>query len=83
MDIINITFINIIFIVIIINNIINNGINIIDININFYKLNKLNVKKPDFIKDKKIIIKYKFKYFKKDDKKGQIYNGQFFIAIGS
>jgi len=38
-------------------------------NINSYELNKLNARKSDFIEDKEIIIKYKFKFFRKSDKK--------------
>ena len=41
-----------------------------DISIDPYKLNKLNARKPGFTKDKEIIIRYKFKYFRKGNKKG-------------
>jgi hypothetical protein len=34
-----------------------------------YKLNKLNAGKPGFTKDKEIIIRHKFKYFRKNNKK--------------
>jgi hypothetical protein len=61
--------------------IINNGIDRIDIGIDPYKLNKLNMGKPGFIKDREIIIRYKFKYFKKSNKKGQVFSGQLFVAI--
>jgi hypothetical protein len=60
---------------IITSNIIDNGISKTDINIDPYKLNKLNAGKPGFIEDGKMIIRYKFKYFKKGNKKGQVYNG--------
>jgi hypothetical protein len=78
---INTAFINTTPISIIINNIINNNINRTNININPYKLNKLNIRKLGFIKDKEIIIRHKFKYFKKGNKKGQIYNRQLFVVI--
>ena len=48
----------------------NNGTSKTDVSINPYKLNKLNAGKPGFTKDRKIIIRYKFKYFKKGNKKG-------------
>jgi hypothetical protein len=66
---------------IIANSITNNGTSKTDISINPYKLNKLNARKPGFTKDKEIIIRYKFKYFRKGDKKGQVYSKQLFIAI--
>jgi ATP/ADP translocase len=62
--------INTILIIIIASDIINNSINSAEININSYKLNKLNIRKLGFIKDREIIIRYKFKYFKKDNKEG-------------
>jgi hypothetical protein len=52
------------------NSIANNSISKTNVNINPYKLNKLNPGKPGFIKNKKIIIRYKFKYFEKGNKKG-------------
>ena len=55
---------------VIVSNIIDNSTSKTDISINFYKPNKLNAKKLSFIKDKEIIIRYKFKYFKKGNKKG-------------
>jgi deoxycytidylate deaminase len=61
--------------------IINNGISKTDIKADPYKLNKLNARKPGFIKDGEIIIGYKFKYFRKGNKKGQIYSKQLFVAI--
>ena len=51
------------------------------ISTNSYKLNKLNTEKLDFTKDREMIIKHKFKYFRKSDKKGQIYSRQLFIVI--
>jgi hypothetical protein len=65
----NITLISITLASIITNNIINNDISKTDVNINLYELNKLNTRKPSFTEDKEMIIRYKFKYFKKDDKK--------------
>ena len=62
--------------------IIDNGIGRTDIGIDPYKLNKLNIGKPGFTNNREIIIEYKFKYFKKGNKKGQIYNRQLFVAIG-
>jgi hypothetical protein len=50
--------------------IIDNSTSKTDIKADSYKLNKLNAGKPGFIKDKEIIIRYKFKYFKKGNKKG-------------
>jgi hypothetical protein len=61
--------------------IIDNSIGRTDISTDPYKLNKLNAGKPDFTKDKEIIIGHKFKYFRKGDKKGQVYNRQLFVAI--
>jgi hypothetical protein len=61
--------------------IIDNGIGRTDISINLYKLNKLNIGKPGFTKDREMIIGYKFKYFKKGDKKGQVYSRQLFVVI--
>ena len=55
---------------IIANSITDNGISKTDISIDPYKLNKLNARKPGFIKDREIIIRYKFKYFRKGNKKG-------------
>jgi hypothetical protein len=55
---------------ILISNIINDGINKTDVNTDPYKLNKLNTGKLGFIKDKEMIIRHKFKYFRKGDKKG-------------
>jgi hypothetical protein len=49
--------------------IIDNGIGRTDVSIDLYKLNKLNTGKPGFTKDGEIIIEYKFKYFKKNNKK--------------
>jgi hypothetical protein len=48
----------------------NNSINKTNISTSPYKLNKLNARKSSFIKDKEIIIGYKFKYFRKGNKKG-------------
>jgi len=61
--------------------IINDGINRTDVSTDPYKLNKLSAGKPGFIKNGEMIIRHKFKYFKKGDKKGQVYNGQLFVAI--
>jgi hypothetical protein len=47
-----------------------------------YELNKLNAGKLGFTENREMIIGYKFKYFRKDDKKGYIYSGQFFGTIG-
>lgn len=49
--------------------IIDNSINKGEIGIDSYKLNKLNIGKPGFIENKEMIIRYKFKYFRKNDKK--------------
>jgi hypothetical protein len=57
-----------------VNGIINNNISKGEISTDPYELNKLNARKPSFIKDKEMIIRYKFKYFKKGNKKGQVYN---------
>jgi hypothetical protein len=51
-------------------NIISNGIGSTKINIDPYKLNKVNIGKLGFIKNREIIIGHKFKYFKKSNKKG-------------
>jgi len=59
----------------------NNGIGRTDISTDPYKLNKLNTGKPGFTKDREIIIRHKFKYFRKSDKKGQVYSGQLFVVI--
>jgi hypothetical protein len=67
---------------IIASSIIDNSIGRTDISTDPYKLNKLNTGKPGFIKDRKIIIGYKFKYFRKSNKKGQVYSRQLFITIG-
>jgi hypothetical protein len=50
--------------------IINNGINRTDVSIDPYELNKLNTGKPGFTKNREMIIGYKFKYFRKGNKKG-------------
>jgi hypothetical protein len=55
---------------IITSSIIDNGIGRTNISIDPYKLNKLNIGKPGFTKDREIIIGYKFKYFRKGNKKG-------------
>jgi hypothetical protein len=55
--------------------IIDNSIGRTNISIDPYKLNKLNARKPGFTKDREIIIGYKFKYFRKGNKKGQVYSG--------
>jgi len=55
---------------VVISGIIDNGISGTDISISLYELNKLNIRKPGFIKDREMIIGYKFKYFRKGDKKG-------------
>ena len=47
-----------------------------------YELNKLNAGKPGFTEDGEMIMGHKFKYFRKGDKKGQVYSGQLFVAIG-
>jgi len=47
-----------------------NGTGRTDISTDPYKLNKLNIRKPGFTKDREIIIRHKFKYFKKSNKKG-------------
>jgi hypothetical protein len=52
----------------------------VSLNVDPYALNKVNVGKPSFTKDREKIIAYKFKYFKKGDKKGEIYSGQLFVA---
>ena len=39
-----------------------------------YELNKLNAGKPGFTKDREMIMGHKFKYFRKGDKKGQVYS---------
>ena len=51
-----------------------NGIGRTDIGTDPYELNKLNIGKPGFTKDREMIIGYKFKYFRKGDKKGQVYS---------
>jgi len=61
--------------------IIDGGTNRTDVSTDPYELNKLNTGKPGFIKDGEMIIGYKFKYFRKGDKKGQVYSGQLFVAI--
>jgi hypothetical protein len=58
-----------------------NGISRTDISINPYKLNKLNARKPGFIKDREIIMRHKFKYFRKANKKGQVFSRQLFVTI--
>jgi hypothetical protein len=55
---------------IIASSIINNSIGRTDISIDPYKLNKLNIGKPGFTENGEIIIGYKFKYFRKGNKKG-------------
>jgi hypothetical protein len=55
--------------------IIDNGIGRTDIGTDPYKLNKLNTGKPGFTEDGEMIMGYKFKYFRKGDKKGQVYSG--------
>jgi len=57
------------------------GTNRTDVSTDPYELNKLNAGKPGFIKDGEMIIGHKFKYFRKSDKKGQVYSGQLFVAI--
>jgi hypothetical protein len=52
-----------------------NSIGRTNISIDPYKLNKLNARKPGFTKDREIIIGHKFKYFRKGNKKGQVYSG--------
>jgi hypothetical protein len=51
-----------------------NGIGRTDISTDPYELNKLNAGKPGFTKDREIIMGHKFKYFRKGDKKGQVYS---------
>jgi hypothetical protein len=46
-----------------------NDIDRTDVDIDFYELNKLNIGKPNFTENEKIIVRYKFKYFKKNNKK--------------
>jgi hypothetical protein len=53
-----------------------------DVGTDPYELNKLNTGKPGFTEDGEMIIGHKFKYFRKGDKKGQVYSGQLFVAIG-
>jgi hypothetical protein len=67
---------------IIASSIIDNSTDRTDVSTDPYKLNKLNTGKPGFTKDGEIIIGYKFKYFRKGNKKGQIYSRQLFIIIG-
>jgi hypothetical protein len=50
------------------------------LNVDLYVLNKVNAGKPSFTKDKETIIAHKFKYFKKDKKKGKIHSKQLFVA---
>lgn len=59
----------------------NNSIGKTNISKDPYKLNKLNARKLGFTKDREIIIGYKYKYFKKGNKKGQVYSKQVFVAI--
>ncbi|KAG4435124.1 hypothetical protein IFR05_009389 [Cadophora sp. M221] len=60
----------------------NNGTGKGEIGTDPYELNKLNAGKLGFTKDGEMIIGHKFKYFRKGDKKGQVYSGQLFVAIG-
>ncbi len=46
----------------------------INIDTDSYKLNKLNAEKLSFFEDREMIIEHKFKYFRKSDKKDQIYS---------
>jgi hypothetical protein len=62
--------------------IIDNGTGRTDIGTDPYELNKLNAGKPGFTEDGEMIMGHKFKYFRKGDKKGQVYSGQLFVAIG-
>jgi hypothetical protein len=55
---------------IIASSIINNSIGRTNVSIDSYELNKLNIGKPGFTKNREIIIGYKFKYFRKSNKKG-------------
>jgi hypothetical protein len=57
-----------------------NGTDRTEINTDPYELNKLNTGKPGFTKKGKMIMKHKFKYFRKNNKKNQIYNGQLFVT---
>ncbi|KAM3068372.1 hypothetical protein ACMFMG_009511 [Clarireedia jacksonii] len=59
-----------------------NGTGSAEISTDPYELNKLNAGKPGFTEDGEIIMGHKFKYFRKGDKKGQVYSGQLFVAIG-
>jgi hypothetical protein len=52
-----------------------NGTGRTDVSTDPYELNKLNAGKPGFTKDGEIIMGHKFKYFRKGDKKGQVYSG--------
>ena len=53
-----------------VNSIIDNSTGKGEISSDPYKLNKLNIGKPGFTEDREIIIRYKFKYFRKSNKKG-------------
>ena len=61
--------------------IIDDGTDRTDVSTDLYELNKLNTGKPGFTKDGEMIMGHKFKYFRKGDKKGQVYSGQLFVAI--
>jgi hypothetical protein len=50
------------------------------LNVDPYALNKVNTRHLGFTKDREKIIAHKFKYFKKGNKKGKIYNKQLFVA---
>jgi hypothetical protein len=63
--------------------IITNGTGSAEISTDPYELNKLNTGKPGFTKDGEIIIRHKFKYFRKGNKKGQVYSGQLFVVTRS
>jgi hypothetical protein len=52
----------------------------VSLSVDPYALNKVNVGKPSFTKDGEKIMAHKFKYFKKGDKKGEIYSGQLFVV---
>ncbi|KFY03277.1 hypothetical protein V490_00233 [Pseudogymnoascus sp. VKM F-3557] len=59
-----------------------NGTGKTDVGKDPYELNKLNAGKPGFTEDGEMIMGHKYKYFRKGDKKGQVYSGQVFVAIG-
>jgi len=58
-----------------------NGTGRTNIDTDPYELNKLNAEKLSFTEDREMIMGHKFKYFRKDDKKGQVYSEQLFIVI--